>query len=165
MKKIKNFVILSLVSFLLGGTIYFSLTVQDQPQDEPAVKGVETARPQDDILDKNPNSDAKTLAYVNPPGIEVEKTTPSPTAVPKGGITSATVVPTYSSLSPTKPMSPTPTFGTKYENTNVNSLPTQVPLSQTNPNPVVTLPVAGFGDNLTKMVAGAGFLIIASFLL
>ena len=158
MKKVKNFVILSLVSFLLGGTIYFSLTVQDQPQDEPAVKGVETSRPSDSNSDNG-----NTLAYINPPGVEVQE--PQVTVSISSAL-SPTVVATVT----TKPMSPTPTFGTKYENTAITSLPSATPTikqlpTQANANPNVTLPVAGAGDYVGKIAAGAGLLIIASFLL
>lgn len=137
MKRIKNFAILSIVAFLLGGTIYFSLTVQNQPGDEPSVKGVETDRMGEET------SEEKTLAYVTNPNETPQEVT--------GSTPAATV----------KPMSPTPTFGNTY-----NASPTTMLLpTQANPNPQVTLPVAGFTDDLGKIAAGAGLLIITSFLL
>lgn len=172
-KKIKNLAILSLVSFILGGTIYFSLTAQDQTVDKPDVKGVESDRQ---------TTNSKKVAYVNPPGVETDptpssitpttQTSPSPTrgiqiitSAPKVVQSTSTPTPTTAAVT-----SPTPTFGARYENTAITTLPTPTVTlrmlpTQAGSNPVVTLPVAGPEDYISKIAVGAGMLILAAFLL
>lgn len=175
MRKIKNFIILVLVVFLLGGTIYFSLTIQDQNS------SLQTQAQEDMYGDVNGTTDKKdnnVLAYNSTTGEQNTATKPAGLGGLDGSELDGTITPTSSatkggivslspSISPTRGVtgisSPTPTFGNAYPTSSgITALPTSKPLSQV---PLATLPVAGIGDDLGKIAVGAGLLIIASFLL
>ena len=159
--------ILSLVAFLLGGTIYFSLSVQDNPDENLLTKMTKA-----DNKDVPEVKGEKTVAYLTNEGTNPPSASSSPTiaisSMPNTGVGSGGPYGTGSggpygmgtTLPTTVPTSAETKGGliaTFTPSPTVMQLPTQKSV-------VVTLPVAGAADDIGKIAVGAGALILAAFL-